>query len=54
MIAGHLYKMGTNEILRRYVSEFECTSILDESHGGVARGHYVGKAIAQNILGVWL
>lgn len=50
VIVGNLYKMGFNEILQIYVPEFECASILAEAHGEVARGHYSGKAIAQNIL----
>lgn len=36
VIAGHLYKMGADEILQRYVSDFECDSILFEAHGGAA------------------
>lgn len=46
VIAGHLYKMGSDEILRCYVPNFERKIILVEAHGGVAGGHYVGKAIA--------
>lgn len=42
MIARNLYKMGTNEILRRYVSLFEGSSILAEAHEGVVKGHYAG------------
>ena len=55
LIMGHLYKMGSDEILQRYVPKFECTSILAEAHGGVAGGHYAGKAIVQKILraGLW-
>lgn len=55
IIAGHLYKMGADEILRRYVPEFECDRILTEAHGGAAGGHYAGKATAHNILhvGLW-
>lgn len=44
VIAGHFYKMGLDEILRRYVPDFEWNTILVEAHGGVARGHYAGKA----------
>jgi len=33
VIAGHLYKMGSNEVLRRYVPDYERQSILDEAHG---------------------
>lgn len=55
IITGHLYKMGTNEILLRYVHEFERRSIIAEAHGGVVGGHYVGKEIVQKILraGLW-
>jgi len=50
VIVGHLYKMGNDEILRRYILEFEQSQILVEAHGGAARGHYAGHAIAQKIL----
>eukprot|EP00253_Pinus_taeda_P034321 PITA_34321 len=50
IIARHLYKMGTNEILRRYVLDFDRASILAEAHGGVAGGNYAGSAIVQKIL----
>lgn len=55
MIVGHLYKMGPDEILGRYVPEHERNSILVEAHGGVAGGHYTGKSTMQNILraGLW-
>ena len=55
VITGHLYKMGTDEILSRCVLEFEQSSILAEAHGGVAGGHYAGKATTQNIpcAGLW-
>lgn len=43
IIAGHLYKMGFDEILRRYVPEFERSSILADAHGGAVGGHYEGK-----------
>lgn len=46
VIAGRLYKMGADEILRRYVSNFECDSILTEAHGGDMGDHYVGKVTA--------
>lgn len=42
VIAGTLYKMGTNEILCLYVPEFERTSMLAKAHGGVVRGNYEG------------
>jgi len=50
VIVGHLYKMGFNEVLRRYVPDFESSSILADSHGGVEGGHYAGRATAQKIL----
>lgn len=50
VISGHLYKMGTVEILHIYVSEFERASILIEIDGGVVGGHYVGRETSQKIL----
>ena len=38
-IAGCLYKMGSDEILRCYVPNFEWNSILAEAHGGAVGGH---------------
>lgn len=46
IIAGHLYKMGSDEILGEYVPEFECSSILAKALGGAVRGHFIGKATA--------
>jgi hypothetical protein len=43
LIAGQLYKMGSDEILRRCVMEAERPVILAEAHEGIAGGHYVGK-----------
>jgi hypothetical protein len=45
LIAGHLYKMGTENILRRCVLEHERPRILAKDHEGIARGHYAGKDI---------
>ena len=50
VIVGNLYKMGKDEILRRYVPKFERSSILTDAHGGTAGGHYAGREIAQKIL----
>jgi hypothetical protein len=36
LIAGHLYMMGTNNILRRCVLEHEIPRILAEAHEGIA------------------
>jgi hypothetical protein len=35
LIAGQLYKMGPDEILRRCVMEAECPMILEEAHEGM-------------------
>jgi hypothetical protein len=46
LIARHLYKMGADSILRRYVLEHEIPRVLAEAHEGIARGNYAGKATA--------
>jgi hypothetical protein len=43
LIAGHLYKMGAENILRRCVLEHERPRILEEAHEGIAGGQYVAK-----------
>jgi hypothetical protein len=43
LIAGHLYKMGADNILRRCVLEHERRIILVESHEGIVGGNYSGK-----------
>jgi hypothetical protein len=55
LIAGQLYKMGPDEILRRCVMEAELPMILEEAHEGIAGGHYAGKATTQKVLraGLW-
>jgi hypothetical protein len=55
LIAGHLYKMGEDNILRRCVLEHERHRILPESHEGIVGGNYVGKYTAQKVLrvGIW-
>lgn len=55
VIKGHLYKMGNDEILRRYVPEFERSEILAKSHDGIVGGHYAGRETTQKILhaGFW-
>jgi hypothetical protein len=45
LIAGHLNKMGADNILRRCVLEHERPRILAEAHEGIAGGYYVGKYI---------
>jgi hypothetical protein len=55
LIAGQLYKMGPDEILRRCVMEAERPLILAEAHEGIAGGHYAGKETTQKVLraGLW-
>ena len=43
LIAGHLYKMVTDNILRRCVLEHEIPRILVEAHEGITGGPYAGK-----------
>ena len=43
-IVGHWYKMGSHEILRCYVLDFEWNNILSKAHGGAVGGHYARKA----------
>jgi hypothetical protein len=50
LIAGQLYKMGPDEILRRCVMEAERPVILEESHEGIIGGHYAGKETTQKVL----
>lgn len=54
-LTEHMYKMRPDEILQRYVPEFERSSILVDAHGGAAGRHYAGRATAQKILraGLW-
>jgi hypothetical protein len=55
LIAGHLYKLGAENILRRCVMEHECPIILEEAREGIARVQYEGKSTMQKILhgGLW-
>lgn len=55
IIVIQLCKLGENEVLHRYVLEYERLTILDEAHGGIARGHYNGKETTKNIFraGFW-
>jgi hypothetical protein len=54
LILGHLYKMGTDIILRRYVLDHERPRILAEAHEGIAGGNYVGKSTVQKVLRIRL
>ena len=55
LIVGQLYKLGPDEILRRYVLEHERSMILREAHEGVVGGHYARSATAKKVLqvGLW-
>jgi hypothetical protein len=55
LIAGKLYKLGLDSILRRCVLDHERQDILWECHSGVVGGHVGGKATAQKVLqdGLW-
>jgi hypothetical protein len=55
LIAGKLYKMGPDEILRRCVMEAKGPLILEKSHEGIVGGHYAGKSTTQKVLraGLW-
>ena len=55
MIAGQLYKLGLDDILRRCVLPHEQGDILEESHAGAVGGHYGGGAIVIKVLraGFW-
>ncbi len=54
IIVGYLYKMGNDEIPRRYAVEFEQSSILADAHQGTTGGHHVRRATVQKILHVRL
>ena len=50
LIAGQLYNMGPDDILRWYVLPHEQGRILAKAHDGVAGGHYGGHANSIKIL----
>ena len=43
VIARHLYKMGVDEILRRYVPDFERDSNFTKAHRGAAKDRGPGR-----------
>jgi hypothetical protein len=55
LIAGHLYKLGADGILRRCVMEHERSMVLAEAHEGIAGGNYAGNPTTQKVLhiGLW-
>ena len=54
IIIGQLYKLGPNEILRRYVLPHERPLILEEAHASITGGHYSGKHTMQKVLTTYL
>ena len=46
LIAGHLYKLGPYEVLRRCVMPHEKEAIIREAHSGTTGGHVTGKPTA--------
>jgi hypothetical protein len=54
LIVGHLYKMGTDKILRRCVLEHEKPRILVEAHEGIVGGNYARNDTVQKVLCVVL
>ena len=54
LIAGQLYKMGPDEILRRCIMEAERPLILVEAHEGIKGGNYVGKETTKKFVRVGL
>ena len=46
IIAGQLYKLGLDEILRRYILDHERQVILVEAHADIVGVHYSGKSTA--------
>jgi hypothetical protein len=55
LIVGHLYNMGADNILRRFVLEHEIARILVEADEGIVGGHYAGKVTVHKLLctGLW-
>lgn len=50
VIVGHLYNMVADEILQRYVPNFERDNILAKAYGGAVGEHYARKVTVQKIL----
>ena len=55
LIAGQLYKLGPDEVLRRCIMPHEKEAIIREAHSGTVGGHFAGKLTVQKILtaGLW-
>lgn len=54
VITGHLYKMGDDEILLRYVIEFERGQILIEAHGVAMGVNYARCVTAKKFISALL
>ena len=54
LIAGQLYTMGLDQILRHCILDHERECVLWECHAGIAGGHIGGKCTAQKVLQVFL
>jgi len=50
LIAGKLYKLGADDILRHCSLKHKQESLLYEVHEGIFGGHNVGKATAHKVL----
>jgi hypothetical protein len=55
MIAGHLYKLGVDGIMRICVMEHERSIVLAESHEGIVGGNYARNPTTQKVfhVGLW-
>ena len=43
LIAGHLYKLGPDEVLCRCIMPHKKEAIIRKSHSGTVGGHFAGK-----------
>ena len=50
LINGSLYKLGQDDILRRYVLPYECQLTINEAHAGAAGGHFQVDTTIKKIL----
>ena len=55
LIAGKLYKLGPDEILRWCILPHEQGPILEESHTRITGGHYGGRDSVRKVVhaGLW-
>jgi hypothetical protein len=54
LIAGHLYKLGTDGIMRRCLMEHDSSMVLAKVHEGIVGGNYSRKPTTQKVLGIGL